>query len=50
MPPATNREKLIQNFKKAWASTEPDILENLICCMPERVKKCLKMNGKHIGK
>ena len=42
--------KLIKNVKTAWANISPDILDNLICCMPERIKKCIKVKGGYIGK
>ena len=50
MPAATNRNGLIQNVKKAWSAISPDTLNRLICGMPDRVKKCLRMKGQHIGK
>ena len=45
-----DRETLIKNVKTAWANISPDILDNLICCMPERIKKCIKVKGGYIGK
>ena len=50
LPDATDRETLIKNVKTAWANISPDILDNLICCMPERIKKCIKVKGGYIGK
>ena len=50
LPDATNWETLIKNVKMAWANISPNILDNLICWMPERIKKCIKVKGGYIGK
>ena len=49
LPDATNWETLIKNVKIDWANISPNILDNLICCMPERIKQCFRVKGGYIG-
>lgn len=50
MTPATNEKSLTKNVKMAWSKINPDMLDNLISSMPERIKKCIKLKGGYIGK
>ena len=47
---ATNLKVLEKQLKLAWSQITPDILDNLVSSMPERVKACVKHNGGYIGK
>ena len=47
---ATNLKVLERQLKFAWSQITPDILDNLVSSMPERVKTCVKLNGGYIGK
>ena len=46
----TNRNQLIETVKLAWQAITPDILENLVASMPNRVKVVLEMGGDYINK
>ena len=50
LEPATNEETLIKNVKEAWSQISPDTLEALIAGMPNRIKRCLQLEGGYIGK
>jgi hypothetical protein len=50
LPPATNEKKLIENVKYAWSQISEEMLDTLISCMPERIRKCIKLKGGYIGK
>ena len=50
MEEATNQKVLEKQLKLAWSQITPDILDNLVSSMPERVKACVKHNGGYIGK
>ena len=47
---ATNLKVLKKQLKLAWSQISPDVLDNLVSSMPERVKTCVKLNGGYIGK
>lgn len=49
LTPATTRRALIKNVKKAWANLDPNILENLVASMPNRMKSVIRHKGKHIS-
>ncbi|KAI6660736.1 Transposable element Tcb1 transposase [Oopsacas minuta] len=46
----TNRNQLIETVKLAWQAITPDILENLVGSMPNRVKVVLEMGRDYINK
>ena len=46
MTPATNEKSLTKNVKMAWSKINPDMLDNLISSMPERIKNVL--NSKEV--
>ena len=48
--PCSSVEQLTALLKSAWANIKPSTLRNLVAGMPQRVAKCLHMNGKHIGR
>ena len=50
MEEATNLKVLEKQLKSEWSQITPDILDNLVSSMPERVKACVKHNGGYIGK
>lgn len=50
MPGATNVSILEEQLKTAWNAIDAKILANLIKRMPERIKKCIELNGEYIGK
>ena len=41
-----NLEQLEKYLKKAWSSIKPEILENLISSMPDRIKCVIRAKGK----
>ena len=46
----TNRDQLVENLKLAWQDITPDILENLVASMPDRIQLVLEMGGDYINK
>ena len=48
MEDATNLKVLEKQLKLAWSQISPDVLDNLVSSMPERVKTCVKLNGGYI--
>ena len=46
---ATTVKSLEKNLEKAWASISDDILDNLVCSMPQRMALVLENNGDYIG-
>ncbi|KAI6656223.1 hypothetical protein LOD99_1556 [Oopsacas minuta] len=50
MEVATNLNMLEKQLKLAFSQISPEILDNLVSGMPERIKTCLKYKGRYIGK
>ena len=50
MENVTKIEDLIFQVKKAWASIDPNILENLVASMPDRIKSVIDSRGDYINK
>ena len=50
MTPATSAGELAGRLKKAWGRIKPDVLENLVAGMPQRMRDCIAMRGGYIGK
>ena len=50
MTPATSASDPAEQFKKAWGRIKPDLLENLMAGMPQRVHGCIAMKGSRSGK
>jgi hypothetical protein len=49
LPAATTIDGLKKLIKKVWCNLDPDLLENLVKSMPERVKKVVQLKGEYIG-
>ena len=45
-----NRKELIQTLKLAWETISPEILENLVSSMPQRIRLLLEREGQYINK
>ena len=50
MTPATSASELAEQLKKAWGRIKPDVLDNLMAGMSQRVHDCIAMKGSHTGK
>ena len=47
---ATNLRMLENQLISAWRGLSPEFLDKLICSMPGRIRKCIKLRGGYIGK
>ena len=50
LPQSYNLENLKKSLKIAWSNIDPSCLENLVAGMPNRIRKCLELEGGYIGK
>jgi hypothetical protein len=50
MPAATTLLELKNQLKKTWKELDPNLLENLVLSMPERMKSVIRLKGEYIGK
>lgn len=50
MGPTTSEATLIENVRSAWRSISADVLDNLLCEMPKRMRACVKKHGDFINK
>lgn len=50
LEPATSLKRLEAQLKSAWKKISPETLENLYNCMPNRIKKCIRLKGGYINK
>ena len=50
METATSKEALIMNLRRACLSISAETLDNLMCSMPDRMRRCVRLGGGHIGK
>ena len=47
---ATAEQALIRDLRRAWLSISEEILDNLMCGLPDRLRVCVRLGGGYIGK